>query len=1015
MNMEQCKAYEQIRRQPLPDIQSEGVLLRHKKSGARICLISNSDDNKVFYIGFRTPPGDSTGAAHIVEHTVLCGSQEFPVKDPFVELVKGSLNTFLNAMTYPDKTLYPVASVNDTDFKNLMHVYLDAVFRPNIYKQEEIFRQEGWHYELGAVQDDLTINGVVYNEMKGACSSPDSILSRQILQSLNPDNAYAFSAAGDPEQIPKLTYGEFLDFHRKYYHPSNSYLYLYGNMDMEERLNWIDQEYLCQYGYQETDSGIPLQKPFLRQREVVQPYGVPAGDTVADKTCLSLSYAVDTALNEELCIAFHILEYALLEAPGAPVKQALLDAGIGKDIESSWRSSVLQPIFSVVARNSNPEKKDAFLELVEGVLAEQAEGGLNKTSLLAGLNRYEFQYREADFGRFPKGLLWGIRCMDTWLYDDSRPFQRLEELPLIQWLRDQVDTGYFEGLIVKYLLQNPHRAVVVVEPRPGYGARLEQAQRERLLAYRNSLSQKELEGLVADTAHLQQYQKEPSAPRDLLRIPLLSRADLNRRAELPCWEERSLSGCPALYHPVADNGIAYLSLVFDAETVAEADIPYLGILKAVLGYMDTKSHTYQELANETNLFTGGIGGDIRVCSHRADHGCRTVFLWKARTLVEHIPKTLELMGEMLAETKLTDRRRLYEILARLKAGLKERLASAGDAASALRALSYVSLTARHRELVGGIEFYRLVCRLEEHYEEEKEQLARRLEGLMGRLFRQENLLVSVGGQPAGWQGAEAAMPGFLKRLQAEPAAGRYAGQGCGPKNKEGQKASQMQMRPEDGECREASQIQMRPEDGECREASRMQMRPGNEGFLDASQVQYVSRAGNFKKAGFAYTGALKVLTVILEYEYLWQKVRIRGGAYGCRAVFSRNGDSFLSSYRDPNLEQTNRIYEECPAYLRAFTADEREMTKYVVGAVSELDRPKTPAGQTAWSLAAYLKGLTKEELQRERDQVLAVTQEDIRALAPLVEAVLAEEALCVIGNEDKLKEQAQLFRTLETI
>lgn len=968
MDMEHCNAYERILERPLPDIQATGTLLRHKRTGARVCLISNDDENKVFYIGFRTPPSDNTGAAHIVEHTVLCGSEHFPVKDPFVELVKGSLNTFLNAITYPDKTLYPVASVNDRDFKNLMHVYLDAVFYPNIYKRQEIFWQEGWHYEMEHPQDAVTVNGVVYNEMKGAFSSPEGLLDSQVLKALNPDTAYAFSAAGEPEHIPELTYEEFLDFHRTYYHPSNSYLYLYGNLDMEERLAWIDREYLSRYGYREVASAISLQKPFSGQREVVQPYGIPAGEGGEDKAFLSLNYAVDTALNEKLCIALKVLEYALVEAPGAPVKQALLDRGIGKDIEGSWRSNVLQPIFSIVAKNTSPDKKEEFQKVTEQVLLEQAAGGLDHTSLLAGLNRYEFQYREADFGPFPKGLLWGLRCMDTWLYDDGRPFQRLEALPVIRWLREQVDTGYFEGLITRFLLQNPHRAVVVVEPREGYGTLKEQALGRRLKEYKASLSQEGLEGLARDTARFRQYQEEPSTQEGLRSIPLLSRKDLRQEAEMPRWEERSMAGCPALYHPVADNGIVYLSLLFDTTAVAEEDISYLGILEAALGDMDTEGYTYRELANETNLFTGGISGEVSVYSHVADEGYRAAFQLKARALGRHIPKALELMGEILSKTRLTDQRRLYEILARLKAGLREGLASAGDSVSALRALSYVSPSAQYRELAGGIGLYRLVSRLEEQYEEEKEQLAARLEKLKGLVFRRENLLVSVGGREEGYRLVEQGLPGLLGQLPAGPAGGHSA---------------------------------------------RPQCRVRNEGFLEASQVQYVSRAGNFRKAGFSYTGALLVLKVILEYEYLWQSIRVKGGAYGCSASFSRNGDSCFSSYRDPNLEKTNQAYEQCPAYLREFTADEREMAKYVIGSVSELDRPRTPAGQAAWSLAAYLEGLTGEALQRERSQVLQATQEDIRALAPLVEAVLKEEALCVIGNEDRLREQAQLFWTLE--
>lgn len=970
MNIKNCSAYELVEQRTLSDVRSEGYILRHKKTGARISLISNEDENKVFYIGFRTPSLDSTGAAHIVEHTVLCGSEKFPAKDPFVELVKGSLNTFLNAMTYPDKTIYPVASMNDKDFQNLMHVYLDAVFHPNIYRRPEIFKQEGWHYQLENAEDPITLNGVVYNEMKGAFSSAEDVLNRQILNALYPDTSYQYESGGDPEDIPTLSYQQFLDFHGRYYHPSNSYIYLYGNMDMEEKLNWLDQEYLSHYDYLEVDSEIQRQPAFAKPVEVKKTYSIASTESVENNTYLSCSFSVDTILNEKLYIAFDILDYALLGAPGAPLKKALLDAKIGKDVMSSYDNSIYQPIFSVVVKNSNPDKKEEFLKIIRDVLKDQVKNGINKKSLRAGLNSFEFKYREADFGQFPKGLLYGIQCLDSWLYDDSQPFTHLMALPVIEWLKEQVDTGYFESLIEEYLLKNHHMAVVTVEPERGLNARKEKELEEKLEAYKASLGQEEIRNLVEETRHLLEYQEEPSTREELLSIPMLSRADLKREAEPLTIKECMEEDTKLLFHEVESNGIAYLNLLFDTSAVAKEDIPYLGILRSVLGFVDTENYGYGELANEINLHTGGITGVVGNYAHVRDEEFTTTFEVRIKALYDELPKAMELVGEILAKTKYEDTRRIYEIIAQLKSRLQMSLSSAGHTVSAMRAMSYFSKSAKYSDLTGGIDFYRLVSRIEEHYDEEKDNLIARLQALTELIFRPENLMISLGSQQEGYGRLTRTLPGFLALLWDTPVV----------------------------EHRDELTCTME-----------------NEGFYDASQVQYVSRAGNFKKAGCAYTGALRILKVILSYDYLWLNIRVKGGAYGCMSGFTRNGDSYFTSYRDPNLGKTNKVYEGIPDYLRSFTVDERDMTKYIIGTVSDMDVPLTPSNRALRSLNAYLTGVTFTDIQRERDEVLSAGQDSIRALADLVEAVLKEQALCVIGNEEKLREHAEMFEELKSL
>ena len=970
MDLSNCTAYELLEEKKLDDIKSMGYLLKHKKSGARISLISNEDENKVFYIGFRTPSLDSTGAAHILEHSVLCGSEKFPVKDPFVELVKSSLNTFLNAMTYPDKTLYPVASCNDKDFQNLMEVYLDAVLYPNIYQHKEIFCQEGWHYEMEDLDAPLTINGVVYNEMKGAFSSPDEVLSREIMSTLYPDTSYSFESGGDPQVIPELTYEQFLAFHQKYYHPSNSYIYLYGNMDMEEKLNWMDSEYLSKFEAISVDSQIKEQKPFDNTREVEISYSIASGESLEDNTYLSYNVSTGNILDKTLYVAFDILDYALLSAPGAPLKQALLDAKIGKDIMASFDNYTLQPMLSIVAKNSNLERKEEFLEIIHRVLKEQVEQGINKKSLLAGINSFEFSYREADYGQFPKGLLFGIKCLDSWLYDEQKPFLHLEELEIIEQLKKKVESGYFEELVQKYILDNPHTAVVIAKPEYGLNAKKEEELAKKLQDYKDSLSKEERQEIVDFTHHLQEYQEEPSAPEDMDKLPALTRQDIKKEGEKLSIREKYLDDTLILCHDIDTNGIAYFSLMFDVTDFPKEKIPYLGILKAVLGYVDTESYAYPELANEINLHTGGIFSNIGIYPHAKKDSLVLKYEVKVKALYHEIPKTMELIREIISTSNYRGQERLYEILAQLKSRLQMNLSSAGNVISAVRAMSYFSESAEYTDMAQGIAFYQLVKDVEEHFDEKKDALCGMLEEVAGEIFCKENLMFSVGAEPQGMELLEQEIEGLKKVLHRKK-----------PRTEQKQAALEQK----------------------------------NEGFLDASQVQYVSRAGNFCKEGYAYTGVLRILKVLLNYDYLWLNVRVKGGAYGCMSQFSRNGDSYFTSYRDPNLGRTNEVYEGIPEYLEQFTVEEKEMAKYIIGTFSTVDAPLTPAAKTGRSATAYLTGVTDEMLQKERQEILNATQEDIRSLSGIVRAILKEDALCVIGNEEKVTEEKELFKELKNL
>ena len=531
MNIDKHVQYTLEEKTPLKDIDSIGFVLRHNKSGARIILIENDDTNKTFCVGFRTPPADDTGVAHITEHSVLCGSKKFPVKDPFMELVKGSLNTFLNAMTYPDKTIYPVASTNDKDFKNLVDIYMDAVFHPNVYTRKEIFNQEGITLSLKDKDSDLIYNGVVYNEMKGAFSAPDDVLERAIMNSLYPNTCYGVESGGDPDHIPELTYEQFLDFHRKYYHPSNSYIYVYGNVDMDRILDWLDSEYLSEYDLDEVDSEIKIEKPFEKMKEMRVEYPISETEDVEENTYLSYNFVIGDILDRELYLAMQILEYAIISMPGAPVKQALLDAGIGKNADGHYNNFIRQPYFNFTVKSADESKQDEFVKIIRDTLERLVKEGVDKKSLLAAINNYEFQYRENDYGPYPKGLMYSFEVFDSWLYDDANPFRHLNQDTLFDFLREKMDTGYFEKLIEKYFLNNTHCSVVTIVPVKGLMDKKDKELKEKLQTLKNSLSDKELEEIINNTKHLKEYQETPSTKEQLDTIPVLKREDLSREVE----------------------------------------------------------------------------------------------------------------------------------------------------------------------------------------------------------------------------------------------------------------------------------------------------------------------------------------------------------------------------------------------------------------------------------------------------------------------------------------------------
>lgn len=965
-------AYEIIKHQELGDISSEGYLLKHKKSGARISIIKNDDNNKVFYIGFRTPVDDSMGVAHIIEHSVLCGSEKYPVKDPFVELAKGSLNTFLNAMTYSDKTVYPVASCNHTDFANLMSVYMDAVLSPRIYDIKQIFMQEGWHYELESKDAPLKINGVVYNEMRGVYSSPDQLMARYVQKALFPDNTYNNESGGEPGHIPELTYEQFLDFHRRYYHPSNSYIYLYGDADMEERLMWLDKNYLSKYDEQQPDSAIELQKPFESIRYVTEKYSAQSDD---DKAYLSYNCVVDNSLNVMYQTAFQILMYALIMVPGAPVKQALLDAGIAEDISCVFDGEILQPVFSIIAKEADESRQDEFVKIIRDTLSDIADKGIDKDSLRAAIAIYEFKYREADYGRFPKGLMYGLTCMQSWLYDDNDPFSQILLLDVYDRLKKEIDTGYFEKLIRDYLVDNTHIAVLSILPEADMNRRLDDEMAQKLEKYKSTLSDSEIEAIVNDTVELSRYQEEADTKEQLAVIPMLTIDDIDRNIRKIDSREKCIGTVPALHNNINTNGIAYVTLSFDISDYEEY-AQYITLFLSILTYVDTENYDYMSLANAINLHTGGISAGRNVLAEYGDADryrllCEISF----SCLYSEYAETLSLVEEIMKRSIVSDKKRLKEIIQEERSTLRASMEAMGNQTAVERGLSYASASGRLQGRTGTVGIYRFIDSIYNNFDEYADKLIEIFEIIKENIFRKDKLFISVTATEEGYADFEKEYAKYDICSHAD--------------------RNIADIVPLDIEDVLAGSI--------------------NEGFKTSGKVQYVARTGNFVKKGRAYTGALRVLKTMLSYGYLWNKIRVQGGAYGIMCNFSDNGNGYFVSYRDPNLSQTNEVFEGLPEYLRNFDADSREMTGYILGTVSTLDMPVTPGMKGEAAYTRYMCGITDEKRQKERDEVLSADRDSIRDTADIVQAILDNENICVIGSAAAIEENADMFDSIQDL
>ena len=951
----------------IDEIQSEAYVMEHTYSGARLLYLGNNDDNKVFSISFRTPPYDDTGVAHILEHSVLCGSRKYRLKEPFVELVKGSMNTFLNAMTYPDKTMYPVASRNAKDFQNLMDVYLDAVFYPLIYENPYTLRQEGWHYNIEAPTDALSYNGVVYNEMKGVFSSADALLDYEAMKALFPDTPYSFESGGHPDAIPELTQEAFEHFHTTYYSPENSFIYLYGDMDIETTLQYLNDEYLS--GFKRTgavNSEIPLQNAFARTQEVLGTYPVGADEATEDKTYHELHIVTGDARDVKTSMALRVLESVLLEGNSAPLRLALLQSGVAKDISGSYR----QPIFSIKAAGSKPEQRDKFISIIYHTLQQLTINGIDKELLEAHLNYLEFKLREADFGAYPKGLIYGISVMDSWLYDGD-PLAGLRYTEALQQLREGIKTRYYEQLIENYLLDNTHKVIVTLNPEQGKEEREQEVLAEKMAALKASMDTETIAQNIELCSELHKRQAAADTAEALETIPLLERSDIRREVEVTETVLKQLGTNDILYVPAFTNKIAYLNWYFDLTGIDKDLLPYCYLLSDVLGKFNTDKYTYQELATASNKYTGGVSFQMHAYSAADDANDYTIkFTVQAKALTANLDKLFDILQAVALGSKIDDAKRLQEILDEVKTDWDSSFFSRGQIVACTRLASYFSTAARVNEQ-DQFSYYEFLKELSADFAGRAEDTLAKLRQLLGIFFESSKYLLAYSCEES-------------ERMLVLEQALNFAA-----------------LLPQSAVAGKTPQFLEAP--GE------------NEGIMTPGKVQYVAAGGDFHKFGYQFHGAMKVLETILRYEYLWTKIRVQGGAYGATARFDRNGTMFFASYRDPKLKESLQAYYDMPSWLEKLELSERELTKYIIGTISGLDTPLTNSMRLEQAGVYHLKQVDTAMRQQMRSEIIDLTNADLQKLAPLIRDTLSEKYLCVVGSSQSIEANKNIFTKTQHI
>ena len=941
----------------IKEMASVAHVYRHDKTGARVLSIVNDDENKVFGISFRTPPEDSTGVAHILEHSVLCGSDKYPIKEPFVELLKGSLQTFLNALTFPDKTCYPVASANDQDFYNLVDVYLDAVFHPRL--TPNTLKQEGWHYEMEAMDKPMTYKGVVYNEMKGAYSSPDSLLYEHSQQSLFPDTTYGIDSGGDPFVIPDLTFEQFMAFHRDHYHPSNGYAYFYGDDDPEKRLEILDAVFSQYDALDVTPTRIPLQERFTEAKQVRKPY--PASERLA-KGMFTVNWLLAETADANLNLALHVLEHILIGLPSSPLKKALMDSGLGDDLAGvGLEADMRQMFFSIGLKGMHPSNAVKAESIIFHTIKELVENGIDSGDIDAAINSVEFSLRENNTGSYPRGLSLMFQALSTWIYDDEAgegdPLLLLPFETPLENIKAWIANGekIFEELLARLFLHNPHRTTVLLEPDHKMSLKIAKKEASRLQKVKDSLTEAQLEKVMKDAKELSRLQAEPDSEEALASIPRLSVSDLPTQNRIIPTEKRDAAGVPVLFHDLPTNGIAYVDLGFDLSVLPDELLPYAGIFGRALTESGTDKRNYVDLSQWIARTSGGIWTQSFASPIRDSAEAASRMFIRTKATSEKIVETAEIIGEILTSATLDNKERLTQIVSEARARTEQRMVPSGHQVVATRLRARTHMGHAMEEAMSGLSNLDFLRRLEARMQDDFNGVARDLETMRSLLISKNGLICNATMDSTLYASVEPEITAIISAL---------------------------------------------PEVDAAPVKRALSSLPKREGLSIPAQVNYVGKGVSLADHGFALNGAAQVVNKIIRTGYLWEKVRVQGGAYGAFCIMDRlAGALAMVSYRDPNVEATISAFDAAAEYLETVTINRDELEKSIIGAIGEIDAYQLPDAKGFTALIRHLTHQDDAYLQTNRDQAMATTEQDFRTFAQAIRINAEHGDICILGDQ----------------
>lgn len=964
--------FELVSKKWVESLKCDAYEYKHVKTGARLIFLDTKNEDKMFSVAFRTPAKDDTGINHIIEHSVLQGSKNYPVKDPFIEMSKRSLNTFLNAMTGADVTMYPVSSKNNKDFQNLMNIYMDAVFYPNLVNDKKIFQEEGWRYEIDSPEGELKYNGIVYNEMKGVYSSPDRLLNRNITQSLFPDTSYKYESGGYPEEMPNLTYEKLVNTYKEYYTPSNSYFYLAGNMDIKSTLKFIGEKYLNNFEKKEVNTKIQVQKPFTERKEKVGEYSISKDTPTKNKTYLSLSYVVGNSTDKDLAVSFSLIKSLLGDTTSSPITKALKDNGFGDAVSIEYENSYAQPVFTITVQNTDESQKDKFQKVVEKTLQDVVNKGFDKELVEGLFNVYEIANRSVK-GNF--NLAYNGAILQSWIHD-GEPTLFLDTNSEFDSLRKKVSNGELQTLIKKYLIDNKHSSLVVLKPVPGLEEKKEAETKAKLAKIKASLSKDELNNLIKENKELKKWQQTPNSKEALSKLPSLTREDINPKAETYNTVEKTENGVKILQHPIYTNGIDYIRMYFDTTKVPQEKLGYIYLLESMFGNTGTEKYSKEDLIKQILTNSGGISvGSSNFVKNSDKDIYHPKMMVSITSLKDKTPKNFELVQEILFNSKLNDKAQIKESITNMKTMMESQVSSDGNMMAMQKIMAYMSESGKYNNYIIE-EYYKFLCDLEKNFDKNSDEIVKNLEEVRNLIFNKQDLIASYTGEEKDYANFAKNFNNFANNLKNEKL-----------------KSHEYKF--------DSSQV--------------------NEGIIVPSKVQYVFKGGDLKKAGYDVSGKMLVLANILEGGYLWNNIRIQGGAYGT-GVRVDGSNVIFSSYRDPNLKETLNTIDGIPEYLKNFDASEEEMTNYIIGTIGKMDNATNmmkallgPVVDGMLGDAYYMSEIKAEDLQKQREQIITTKSQDIRDFAKVVDALLKQDYLCVVGGETKIKENEENFAIIKDI